>query len=146
MGAGVPEELELRTGDWSALGADASAVRIAVFVDEQRFPLDEEMDAADPQSVHLVATLHGVPVATGRLLPDDRIGRMAVLAAHRGCGVGGRVLERLVALARARGARRVTLSSQLQACGFYARHGFEAEGEVYDDTGVPHRTMARRLD
>ncbi len=146
-GAGPGEEgFTLRIGDWAALGEAAAAVRVAVFVHEQGFPLDEELDAGDACAVHAVAALHGVAVATGRLLPDDRIGRMAVLVAHRGSGVGGLILERLVALARARGARRVTLSSQLQACGFYARHGFEGEGAVYDDTGVPHRTMARRLD
>jgi predicted GNAT family N-acyltransferase len=141
----MPDGLVLRTGDWATLGAAAAAIRIAVFVDEQRFPLDEEMDAADAGALHALAELHGAPAGTGRLLPDDRIGRMAVLAAHRGAGVGGLILETLVAHARARGAPRVSLSSQLPACAFYARHGFEPVGGVYDDTGVQHRTMVRRL-
>ncbi|MEI7444075.1 MAG: GNAT family N-acetyltransferase [Burkholderiales bacterium] len=138
-------ETRLVTGDWAALRADASPVRIAVFVDEQRFPLDEEFDAHDAASLHAVAYDGTRPVATGRLLPDARIGRMAVLPAHRGGGVGGRLLERLVCCAAERGDREVTLSSQVRAIGFYERHGFVAEGPEYDDTGVPHRTMRRRL-
>jgi predicted GNAT family N-acyltransferase len=136
---------ELRIGDWATLRNAASAVRVAVFVDEQGFPLAEEWDDADAVSLHVVARIGGVPVGTGRLLPDDRIGPMAVLAAWRGAGVGGRILERLVDEARARGAAQVTLSSQLSACGFYLRHGFDAQGEVFEDTGVPHRTMRRAL-
>jgi predicted GNAT family N-acyltransferase len=137
--------ITLRIGDWAAMRASAGPLRVAVFVDEQGFPLALEWDDADAVSMHAVAELDGRPVGTGRLLPDDRIGRMAVLPEHRGAGVGGRILECLVALAQARGAAQVSLSSQLQACAFYARHGFVAEGAVYDDTGVAHRTMRRRL-
>lgn len=138
-------ESALRTGDWAALRGDAAPVRIAVFVDEQRFPADEEFDAHDADSLHAVAYDGDRPVATGRLLPDARIGRMAVLPAYRGTGVGGRLLERLVRCAAERGEPAVTLSSQVRAICFYERHGFVAEGPEYDDTGVPHRTMRRRL-
>jgi predicted GNAT family N-acyltransferase len=43
--------------------------------------------------------------------------------------------------ARARGDREVALSAQTQAMGFYRRFGFVAEGEQYDDAGIPHRMM-----
>ncbi|MFM1987912.1 MAG: hypothetical protein RJA99_869 [Pseudomonadota bacterium] len=138
-------ETVLRIGDWTALRDDASPVRLAVFVDEQRFPVDEEFDGHDAGSLHAVAYDAGRPVATGRLLPDARIGRMAVLPPYRGAGVGGRLLERLVRCAAERGEPEVTLSSQVHAIGFYEQHGFVPEGPVYDDTGVPHRTMRRRL-
>ena len=138
-------ESELRVGDWGALRDGASPVRIAVFVDEQGFPADEEFDAHDAGALHAVAYDGEQPVATGRLLPDARIGRMAVLPPYRDAGVGGRLLERLVACAAERGEREVTLSSQVRAIGFYERHGFVAEGPEYDDTGVAHRTMRRTL-
>jgi predicted GNAT family N-acyltransferase len=139
-------ETALRVGDWNALGGDASSVRLAVFVGEQRFPADEEFDAHDGAALHAVAYDGDRPVATGRLLPDGRIGRMAVLAPYRGSGMGGRLLERLLACAAGRGERVVTLSSQVHAIGFYRRHGFVAEGPEYDEGGVAHRTMRRRLD
>jgi predicted GNAT family N-acyltransferase len=137
--------VELRTGDWDAMRADAAPVRLAVFVDEQGCPESEEWDAHDASSVHAVAYVDGTPVATGRLLPDARIGRMAVLAPHRRGGLGARVLLHLVGLAQARGAPAVELSAQCHARDFYARHGFVAHGEVFDDCGIPHQRMRRAL-
>lgn len=137
--------VEVRTGDWDAMRADAAPIRLEVFVVEQGCPESEEWDAHDARSVHAVAWVDGGPVATGRLLPDALVGRMAVRAAHRGTGVGAQVLLRLVEIARARGDAAVELSSQCHAIGFYARCGFVAYGEVYDDCGIPHRMMRRAL-
>jgi predicted GNAT family N-acyltransferase len=137
--------LVLRLGDWATLGAPAAVVRRAVFVDEQRIPEAMEWDAHDAASLHAVVFVDGAPVATGRLLPDARIGRMAVLAPWRRAGVGARVLRALIEAARTRGDATIELSSQAYVCAFYARHGFEAVGEVYDDAGIPHRTMRLRI-
>ena len=38
-------------------------------------------------------------------------------------------------------ALNLVLSAQTHAIDFYARFGFVAEGEDYDDAGIPHRTM-----
>ncbi len=137
--------IEIRTGDWTAMRSDAAPIRLAVFVREQGCPESEEWDSYDARSVHAVAYAGGVPVATGRLLPDARIGRMAVLAPHRRGGVGTRVLRHLVELARHRGEPAVELSAQCHARDFYARHGFVAFGPVYDDCGIPHQSMRRAL-
>jgi predicted GNAT family N-acyltransferase len=37
------------------------------------------------------------------------------------------------------------LNAQLHAVPFYARHGFAAEGDPFDDAGIAHVTMRRRL-
>ena len=140
-----PVALALRIGDWSTLRPAAEVVRRAVFVFEQALPEAEEFDADDPRSIHAVAFEGNLPVATGRLLPDARIGRMAVLAPYRRSGVGGRILVRLIELAAARGDTTLTLSSQAYVRDFYARHGFVAEGDLYDDSGIPHQTMRLRL-
>ncbi|TAK37760.1 MAG: GNAT family N-acetyltransferase [Betaproteobacteria bacterium] len=132
--------------DWERAREAASRIRFVVFVEEQRVPLAMELDAFDPQCLHALAYAPGgEAVATGRLLPDAHIGRMAVLKAWRGQGVGGAILERLVAAARARGEREVALSAQTHALAFYRRHGFSAEGETYLDAGIPHQTMRRPL-
>lgn len=49
---------------------EAWAVRLAVFVEEQKVPVDEEIDAADthPDVLHLVARSAGRAVGTGRVL------------------------------------------------------------------------------
>ena len=138
--------LRIELMPWEQARAEASRIRYAVFVQEQRVPLAMELDEFDPHSVHALAYAgDAIAVATGRLLPDAHIGRMAVLKALRGKGIGGAILERLVAAAHARGDREVALSAQTHALEFYRRHGFTAEGGVYDDAGIPHQLMRRTL-
>jgi predicted GNAT family N-acyltransferase len=130
---------------WRDAREEASRIRFAVFVEEQRVPREIELDARDAECVHALARLDGRAVGTGRLLPDAHIGRMAVLKECRGLGVGSRILDRLVERARERGDREVVLSAQVHALAFYARHGFTAFGDVYEDAGIPHQDMRRRL-
>src|SRR5690606_16829191 len=79
-------------GTWDRLRDDAYSVRHEVFVVEQAVPVEIELDDDDPLSVHAVAYgPDNVPIATGRLLPDGHIGRMAVRKLARGTGVGGQV-------------------------------------------------------
>ncbi|MBN1772785.1 MAG: GNAT family N-acetyltransferase [Deltaproteobacteria bacterium] len=136
----------LETTDWATSEAELYAVRRAVFVEEQHVPRELEVDEADPVALHLlVRDADARPIGTGRLAPDGRIGRMAVLAEWRGRGVGAAILERLVGVARERGLAEVVAAAQVRAVGFYERHGFRAAGPVFDDAGLPHRTMHRRL-
>lgn len=130
-------------GSWAELAAEAAPIRFEVFVEEQRVPAEMELDEFDALSCHALALADGRPVGTGRLLPDGHIGRMAVLEGWRGQGVGAAVLQALIAEADRRGMAQLALSAQTHALGFYARFGFVAEGEVYDEAGLPHQVMTR---
>lgn len=135
----------LRIGSWDELQVHASVVRYEVFVQEQQVPKEVEIDALDPQCIHAVLYVDNQPAATGRLLPNAHIGRMAVRAAQRGQGLGAQVLLALVEQARQRGERAVYLSAQLHALPFYRKYGFEAYGDIYQDAGIDHRMMQRPL-
>jgi predicted GNAT family N-acyltransferase len=141
----VADGLVLRLGDWERLGADARPLREAVFIEEQGVPADLERDALDVDALHCVAYRGGRAVATGRLLPQAKIGRMAVRADARGQGIGRRVLDALVARAQARGDAAVELSAQRTAVDFYRRRGFETIGEPYQEAGIEHLRMRRVL-
>jgi len=138
--------LRIETLDWAAARAEASRIRLQVFVEEQRVPREIEMDDMDAACLHALAWLDGKAVGTGRLLPDGHIGRMAVLGESRALGVGGAILERLVQEARRQGMREVVLSAQTHAIGFYRRHGFSEQGEVFAEAGIPHQEMRRVLN
>ena len=117
--------MKLEVLDWSAAQARVMPLREAVFVLEQGVPASIERDAFDTVSRH--AALYGVDdvvIATGRLLPDGHIGRMAVAAAHRGSGLGSQVLTALMDEAVRLGMAEVCLNAQTHACDFYRRHGF----------------------
>jgi predicted GNAT family N-acyltransferase len=141
----VSAALAVRLGSWGELSAQASPIRFTVFVDEQKVPVELELDEFDPLSCHAVALAGDEAVGTGRLLPDGHIGRMAVLAGWRGRGVGALLLQALIDEAKRRGMARVVLNAQTHALGFYARFGFVPEGEEYEEAGLPHRTMSRSL-
>jgi hypothetical protein len=137
--------LRIELMPWESAREFASPIRFAVFVEEQGVPPEIELDEMDAQCVHAVCFDDATPVGTGRLLPDGHIGRMAVLAPWRRNGVGGRLLQALMGRAKERGDAEVVLSAQVRAVEFYRRHGFETRGPVYEEAGISHQEMCRRL-
>ena len=136
----------LRIVDWTRDPQPLRAVRTAVVVVEQNIPADLEWDAFDAVSIHALAVdAAGTPIGCGRLLPDRHIGRMAVLAAWRGQGVGAALLEHLIEIARRRGDPSLRLHAQTRAMPFYARFGFAPVGKEFVEAGIPHWTMERLL-
>jgi len=137
--------LKIELLDWPAAQAEAKRIRFAVFVEEQGVPPELEMDDNDAQCVHALAYGDGRAIGTGRLLPDGHIGRVAVLKDWRGRGAGRALLRRLIDAARRRGDREVMLSAQTHALDFYRADGFQPEGPVYEEAGIPHQAMRLRL-
>ncbi len=136
----------IRLCDWAHDAPALRRVRHDVFVVEQKIPESLEWDDADAASLHALAEDDaGGPIGCGRLLADGHVGRLAVVRAWRGRGVGAALLGRLVDEARLRGHARVVLNAQTQAMPFYARYGFEASGSEFDEAGIPHREMSRTL-
>ena len=136
----------IRVCDWQSAGPALRAVRYDVFVLEQGVPEAIEWDAADLRSIHALAEdAAGRPIGCARLLPDGHIGRVAVLRALRRHGVGAALLERLLDAARARGDARAIVNAQVDAMPFYARYGFVARGEVFEEAGIDHRVMELAL-
>jgi YbgC/YbaW family acyl-CoA thioester hydrolase len=148
--AGEPMH-EIATGPWSTLREGASDVRRAVFIDEQRIPEALEWDEHDEAALHAVVRNRlGQVIATGRLVAEGagvgRIGRLAVHRALRGEGHGAAVLHALEEAARARGDRALTMHAQCSAQAFYARLGYEPDGERFEEAGIAHIEMRRVLD
>lgn len=132
--------------DMAHHGEALARVRRTVFIDEQGVPEALEWDEHDAVSIHWLAVLaDGRPVGCARLLPDGRIGRMAVLPEWRGQGIGRALLDAAVACARARGMHEVRLSAQCHAAPFYQRAGFVVCGPPYDEAGIPHLAMRKSL-
>ncbi|MBV8501197.1 MAG: YbgC/FadM family acyl-CoA thioesterase [Paucibacter sp.] len=142
--------VRVHVSGWADLGKDAGAIRSAVFVEEQKIPVEMEWDEADASCVHAVAyNRFGQPLATGRLLEHvpgvAKIGRMAVARGMRGSGVGREVLEALMRKGRELGYAEVLLHAQLSAQGFYLRAGFTQRGPVFEEAGIGHVEMVRSI-
>ncbi len=120
-------------------------LRLAVFVWEQGIPLPEEFDAVDLTARHLLVDLDGSPVGTARVFSVDGtgwIGRICVLPAGRGLGIGAALVGYgMKLLRRDASVRDIALGAQVHAIPFYEKLGFAVTGPLYDDAGIPHREM-----
>lgn len=134
----------------------ALAIREVVFIEEQAVPEGIERDAEDARAYHVLAIQGGHAIGTGRLvtLPETpanesgtwvQIGRMAVLKAHRKAKVGTLLLTALEDEARRRGVTGIILHAQLYALEFYKKHGYEPLGAVFQEAGMDHLEMRKKL-
>jgi predicted GNAT family N-acyltransferase len=133
--------------------AAALDIRRRVFIEEQGVPEDIEIDEHDlpnawgKSALHALLASDDVPIATGRLLLEAgpphnaHVGRVAVLAEHRGSGAGKALMEALQDRARELGYQGITLAAQLHAVGFYEKLGYVARDDVFLDAGIEHRWM-----
>lgn len=130
---------------WAEAKQAAWAIRKQVFIEEQGVPEEMELDEFDLTAQHALAYLDSRCIGTARLitLPGSigRIGRMAVLPAHRGTGIGGQLLGALIDQGKSLGITHFELHAQLSAIPFYERWGFIAQGDIYEEAGIAHRDM-----
>ncbi len=132
--------------EWSSHKAALSAVRIAVFVEEQAVPLALEFDGLDAKAVHwLVLDNQQRPIGCARMLSDGHFGRMAVLQANRKQGVGRLIMLAAIEHARQARHRHVFLHAQVTARAFYQGLGFKCYGEEFMDADMPHIAMRLAL-
>ncbi len=126
----------------------AFALRSEVFVDEQAVSPELEFDGLDDGAIHLVALCKDEVAGTLRMLDGGgcvKIGRLAVRKSLRGGGIGKRLMQAAMAHAAAGGHRKVLLHAQLEVKEFYTGLGFQSEGGVFHEAGIPHVVMWKRL-
>lgn len=122
------------------------AIRKVVFVDEQNCPPELEWEHED-ESTHFLASHNGLPCGACRWRKTDagyKLERFAVLKAFRGMGVGRALIaEALSDLPES--AHYIYLNSQLDAMSLYAKFGFIAEGEQFEEAGIQHFKMVKKV-
>jgi predicted GNAT family N-acyltransferase len=132
---------EIRIMRWEEARHLAYPIRLTVFVNEQQVPEELEVDDDDPVAWHAIGLVHGKAIATGRLLSNGKVGRLAVLKEYRSLGLGGELLKTLVSYGRQEGIKEFFLHAQTSAVDFYERHGFKAIGPVFNEAGIDHIKM-----
>lgn len=127
-------------------------IRIEVFVNEQKVPIEEEMDQYDLLSrkdvVHISAIIESKVVGTARYIKKNteyKIGRVAVLKNYRKYGVGKKLLEYIHRQAVNNGIEKCILDAQLTAIPFYEKNGYSKTGSVFLDAGIEHIKMIRLI-
>ncbi|MCU0401895.1 MAG: GNAT family N-acetyltransferase [Algoriphagus sp.] len=130
-----------------ALLEKAFAIRLQVFVVEQRVNPAQERDSFEETSHHFIAYLDETPVGAARWRVTDygvKLERFAVLSQYRGQGIGQElvvaVLKDIASSPEATG-RIKYLHAQLSAVGLYSKFGFEKVGEQFEECFIQHYKM-----
>lgn len=129
--------------------ATCRLLRRVVFIDEQGVSEADERDDLDDIAIHLLAIENDQALGSARLIVQGatgKIGRVCVLQAARGRGIGAALIHAAVArLQKTPGVAKAKLGAQTHAIAFYEALGFTPVGEVYLDAGIDHQDMIRSL-
>src|SRR5690606_289660 len=92
---------------------------------------------------HFLAKFNGEPAGACRWRKTDKgykLERFAVRAAFRGKGIGQQLVK-VVLEDLPDGAEPVYLNAQIPAMSLYAKFGFKAVGDEFDEAGIRHYQM-----
>lgn len=129
----------------------AFEIRTEVFIIGQNCPEEEEFDGLDEESTHFIAYVQGEPGGTCRFRTTSKgikLERFAVLEKFRGLGVGKRLVQTVLGYLdkeQLPAGTLIYLHSQVEAMGLYARYGFEKVGEMFDEVGIDHYEMQKKV-
>ncbi len=137
---------QVKHGRWDQLQQDAKLIRTQVFICEQGITEADEWDDQDVISQHFVIYDQDQPIATARLLQNHSVGRVAVVKAYRGQGLGQMIMLEIISYAQKQRRSVLTLSSQVHAISFYEKLGFTVQGNSYDECGISHIEMTMNLN
>jgi predicted GNAT family N-acyltransferase len=146
----VPHDLAVIEAPYgSDLYRQALALREAILRKPLGLVVTTDELADDRIRAHFCATSHGTVVGSVSLRPLDgdtvQLRQMAVAEERRRERMGAQLLARAEDWVRGHGYRLMVLNARLGAEGFYARYGYRAEGEPFDDNTVPHIRMTKVL-
>ena len=131
------------------------ALRIKVFVKEQKVPVELELDDKDHSmnTVHIGYFNGDKLIGVARLIDLDKdiihIGRVAIDKEYRGQGIGRELIIGCETTAKDILKREVTieLSAQIQAEKFYESLGYNrVNDKIYLDAGIEHVDMRKVIN
>lgn len=127
----------------------AYGIRIKVFVEEQKVPIEMELDEFDNSAIHIILYKDNKAIGCGRIIIQGktaRIGRIAILKEYRRNGYGKKICEKLISLAEENQMDEIVLHSQCYVTNFYKKIGFKKYGKNFEEAGIEHIEMRRKLN
>ncbi|MGG4167244.1 GNAT family N-acetyltransferase [Rossellomorea vietnamensis] len=123
-------------------------IRKTVFVEEQKVPLEEEIDEYENDSTHFVLYDENKAVGAGRFRILGGIGkveRICVLKSLRGKGAGRKLMLAIEEYAKRQPLSQLKLNAQTYAIPFYEGLGYQVTSDEFLDAGIPHKTMKKNI-
>ncbi|GBC04604.1 hypothetical protein RclHR1_05770012 [Rhizophagus clarus] len=132
-------------------------VRKEVFVNEQKLPIEEEIDEHDSSlnCHHFLALKNTQPIGTVRIYSYDdkyspsskiaKIGRLSVLKEYRGKGIGALLISKAESFAKSQlGYEKCILHAQKYKSSWYENRGYKVlNEEIFYEAGIEHVKMGK---
>ncbi|HTL88867.1 MAG TPA: GNAT family N-acetyltransferase [Leptolyngbya sp.] len=122
-----------------------AAIRASVFQIEQGVDPALEFDGQDEAATHFLAYKGESAIGTARIrfLSDQtaKLERLAVLPNFRKDGVGRKIVETVLEFLANKNIADLRIHAQIPVVAFYQKLGFVAEGETFEEAGIPHIKM-----
>ena len=131
------------------------ALRIKVFFEEQKVPMELEFDEKDnsENTVHIGFFDNNKLIGVARLIDLDKdvihIGRVVIDKEPRGQGIGRELIIGCENIAQQILKRKIIieLSAQIQAENFYKSLGYNRVNDIiYLDAGIEHVDMRKEIN
>ena len=131
------------------------ALSIKVFVEEQKVPIELELDEKDnsENTVHVGFFDNNKLIGVARLIDLDKdvihIGRVVIDKEYRGQGIGRELIIGCENIAQQILKRKIIieLSAQIQAENFYKSLGYNRVNDIiYLDAGIEHVDMRKEIN
>ena len=131
------------------------ALRIKVFVKEQKVPIELELDEKDHSgnTIHIGYFNDNKLIGVARLIDLDKdvihIGRVVIDKEYRGQGIGRELIIGCENIAHQILKRKIIieLSAQIQAENFYKSLGYNRVNDIiYLDAGIEHVDMMKEIN
>ena len=118
-------------------------IRKKVFVEEQKVPLNLEIDGLDPISEHVIVRLCDEPIGCARIRINKsvKLERIAITKKHRGKGFGRRLTKFLVDYCKKKNLNEIRIHSQTYVSDFYKKQGFKIRGKPFYEADIEHVEM-----
>ena len=131
--------------NWDQAQSLVRPLREAVFINEQGIPEDLEWDDIDQNARHIVIMLKNKVIGCARLIVLNQVlhlQRMAITKIFRNLGLGSRLINHSIAIARKKKLVEIKISAQVTVMLFYQKKGFKPLGQIYMEAGIPHQEMS----
>ena len=124
-------------------------IRKKVFIDEQKVPVDIEIDGFDSEAEHFIAYLDDKTIGCARIRSKDykaKLERIAIIKEFRGKGFGSKLTKFLIRYCKNKNFKEIYLHSQTNVSDFYKKLGFKAKRKHFFEAGIEHVEMIMKID
>jgi ribosomal protein S18 acetylase RimI-like enzyme len=123
-------------------------LRAKVLREPLGLPKGCEVFPFEKEAYHLVAIDQNKVVGCVMFNPEGKSGRllqMAVFEEYQGKGVGTTLVKKLEEYLAKKGFENIYLHARFDAVPFYERLGYKVEGDEFEEVGIRHFNMVKRV-